>query len=83
MVSRWACAGNGGSHVVITVVFDDCRSVTVVANIGGIVFVRRQRPVNFLGVSNGDRFVVNREGNDWRSRRNAWCWWRKQCNFSK
>jgi hypothetical protein len=71
MVLRWACAVNGGRHVIVTVVFDDCRSATVGANVGGILFLRRQRHLNFLGAPNGDRFVVDSGGNDWKSRKNA------------
>jgi hypothetical protein len=62
---------NRGRHVVVTVVFDDCRSGTVGANVGGFVFVRRQRCLNFLGVPNGNGLVVDSGGNDWRSRKNA------------
>ncbi len=82
MVSSWVCAVNGGRCAVDTVIFNDCRSATVGANVGGIVFVRRWS-LNFLGVPYDDRFVINNEGNNWRSRMNAWCWWREQCNFAK
>ncbi len=61
----------------------ECRSVTVGANVGGIVFVWRWRHLNFLWVPNGDRLAVNSEGDDWRSRRKYWCWWREGCNFAK
>ncbi len=73
MVLRWVCVVNGGRCVVISVVFDDCRSVTVGANVRGSVFVWRQRRLNFLGVPNGDGFVIKSGGNDWRSRKNACC----------
>ncbi len=49
MVSRQAWDVNGGRCVVVTVVFDDCRIVTVGANVKGSVFVWRRRCVNFLG----------------------------------
>ncbi len=39
MVSRWACDVNGGRCVIVTVIFDDCRNVTVGANVGGSEFV--------------------------------------------
>ncbi len=75
---------NEGRRVVITVVFNNCRNVEVGADVVGIVFERRQRRLNFLGVSNDDRFVnVDHGGEYWRSRKNARCWWREQCNFNK
>jgi hypothetical protein len=83
MVSRWACAVNRGRRVVVTFVFNNCKSVTGGANVGSIVFVRRRRHLNFLGVPNTDGFVVNSGGNDWRSRKNAWCWWKELCNFAR
>ncbi len=50
----------------------------------GVMFVRRQRCLNFLGVSNDDGSVdVDNRGNYLRSRKNAWCWWREWCNFAK
>ncbi len=55
MVLRWACAVNGGRHVVFTV-------VTVGANVGGNVFVSRWRCLNFLGVPNDDGFLVDNRG---------------------
>jgi hypothetical protein len=43
MVTRWAGIVNEGRRVVVTVFFNDCRSVTVGANVLGIVFERRRR----------------------------------------
>ncbi len=84
MVTRWACAVNGGGHVIVNVVINDCRSVTVGANVMDIVFVRRRRRLHFLGVPNDDGFVdVNQWGKYWRSRKNAWCWWRERHNFAE
>ncbi len=69
MVTRWACAVNGGRYDVITVIINDCKSVTVGANVMGIVLERRQRHLNFLGNPNDDRFVdVDHGGKYWRSR---------------
>ncbi len=82
MVMSWACAVNGGRHVVLTVIFNDCRSVTVGANVVGIVFERRWNQLNFQGVSNDDGFNhVNHGGKYWRIRKNAQCWWRERYNF--
>ncbi len=50
MVTRWACAVNGGRHDVVTVIINDCKSVSVGANVMGIMFERRQRHLNFLGI---------------------------------
>jgi hypothetical protein len=84
MVTRWGCAVNWGRRVVVTVVFNDCRNFAVGANDMGIVFERRQRWLNFLGVPNDDGFVdVDHGGKYWRSRKNAPCWWREQCNFTE
>jgi hypothetical protein len=75
---------NGGRRVIITVIFNDCRNVVVGADVVDIVVERRQRLLNFLEVPNDDEFVdVNRGGKYWRSRKNAWCWWREWCNFAK
>ncbi len=52
----WACM-NGVRHVIVTVVFNDCRSVTIGANVMGNVFERRRRCLNFLGVPNDDGSV--------------------------
>jgi hypothetical protein len=63
MVTWWASAVNGGRCVIITVIINDCRSINFGANVVGIVFERRRRYLNFLGVSNDDRFVnVNHGG---------------------
>ncbi len=54
---------NGGRCVVVTVLFNDCRSVMVGTDVVGIVFERWQRQLNFLGVPNDDWFVnVNHGG---------------------
>ncbi len=76
---------NGGRHVVVTVVFaNDCRSVAIGANVMGIVFERRQRHLNFLGVPNDNGFIdVDHGGKNWRIRKNARCWQRERCNFAK
>ncbi len=74
---------NGGRRVVVTVVNSYCRSVTVGANVVGIVLVRTRRCLNFLGVPNDDRFVdASHGGKYWRRRKNAWCWWRERCNVA-
>ncbi len=57
MVTRWVCALNGGRCVVTTVVFNNCRSVVVGADVMSIVFDRRRRRLNFLGVPNDDGFI--------------------------
>ncbi len=62
MVLSWVCAVNRGRCVIVTGVFNDCRSVTIGANVGSGVFVRSQRCLNFLRVSNDDGFVVNNIG---------------------
>ncbi len=74
---------NGGRCVVVTITVNDCRSVTVGANVVGIVFVRRQRCLNFLGVPNDGFVDVDHGGKYWRSRKNAWCWWRERHDFAK
>jgi hypothetical protein len=68
MVSRWACGVNRGRHIIVTVIFNDCKSVTVGANVGINAFVSRWRCLTFLGVSNDDGFVIDKWGNKWRSR---------------
>jgi hypothetical protein len=80
---RWACDVKRGRHVINTVVFDDCRNVTVGDSVRGSMFVWRLRRLNFLGVSNGDRFIVISGGNDGRSRKNVWCWGRDWSGFAK
>jgi hypothetical protein len=71
---------NGGRCVIGTVIFNDCRSVTVGANVLDVVFERRQRRLTFLGVPNDYGFVdVNHGGKYWRSR----SWWREWHNFAK
>ncbi len=49
LVTRRACAVNEGRHVIIIVVFNNCRSVAVGADVVGIVFDGRRSLVNFLG----------------------------------
>jgi hypothetical protein len=71
MVSRWACAVNGDRCVIVTVIFDDCRSVTVGANAKGSVFVWRLRGLNLQGFPYSDGFIVDSGDNDWMSRQNA------------
>jgi hypothetical protein len=84
MVTRWACAVNRGKRVVIAVFVNHYRSVTFGANVVGIVFERRWGCLNFLEVPNDDWFDnVNHGGKYWRSRKNAWCWWREWQNFAK
>jgi hypothetical protein len=75
---------NRSRHIVVTVIVNDCRSVTVGANVVGSVFVQRRRRLNFLGFPNNDGLVnVDHGGKYWRSRKNAWCWWREWRNFIK
>ncbi len=57
MVSRCVCAVNEGRCVIVTVIFNNCRSVAVGADVVGIVIERRRRWLNFLGVPNDDGFV--------------------------
>ncbi len=83
MVSSWACAVKGDRPVVVTVVFNDCRSVTIEANAWGGVFVRSWRHLKFLGVPNDDGFIVNNGSNNRRCRKNAWCWGKELCNFAE
>jgi hypothetical protein len=63
-----------GRRVVVTLIFNNCRSVTVGANVGDIVCVRRRRHLNFPGVPYDDRFIVNNGDNNRRIRKNARCW---------
>ncbi len=54
------------------------------ANVGGVVVVDRQGRLNKLWIPKDDGFVfVNQWGGWWRSRMNAWCWWRERCNLAK
>ncbi len=70
--------------VVITVVFNDCRSDAVGEDVFGIMFEGRQRRLNYLFIPNDDRFVyVDQGGGFLRTGKNAWCWWRERCNFAK
>ncbi len=43
MLTRWACAVIGDRCVVVTVVFNDCRSDAVGADVLGIMFEGRWR----------------------------------------
>jgi len=51
------CAVIGDRCVLNTVVFKNCRHDAVGADVMGIVFEGRWRRLNFLGISNDDRFV--------------------------
>jgi hypothetical protein len=82
MVMRWACAVIGDRWVIVIVIFNDCRSDAVGADVVGIVFEGRLRGLNFLGIPNDDGFVdVNQGGMYLCSRKSAQCWWREQCNL--
>ncbi len=48
---------NGVRQVVVTVIFNNCRSDAVGADVVGNVFERRWRTLNFLGVPNDYRFL--------------------------
>jgi hypothetical protein len=63
---------------------DDCRGVLVREDVIGVVVVSRQGRLNKLRIPNNDGFVfVDQWGGLWRSGKNAWCWWRGQCNLAK
>jgi hypothetical protein len=62
MVMRWACAVNGGRCSVVTVHFNNCRSVVVGVDVVGIVFEGRWRWPNLLGVPNDDGFIDVNQG---------------------
>ena len=84
MVTRWAHAAVGDRCVIITVIFNNCRSVAVGDYVIGIVFEGRQGRLDYLWILNDDRFVYFHQGGGFlRSGKNAWCWWREQCNFAK
>ena len=57
MVVRCVCAVIGDRCVLNTVMFKNCRHDAVGADVMGIVFEGRWRRLNFLGISNDDRFV--------------------------
>ncbi len=71
--------------VIVTVVFNNCRSDVVGDDVVlGIVCEGRRRRLNYLRIPIDDGFVyVDQGGGFLRSRKNAWCWWRERCNFTK
>jgi hypothetical protein len=62
MVMRCVSAVNGDWCAVVTVIFNDCKSVAVGADVVGIVSEGRRRRLNFLGVPNDDGFVYIDQG---------------------
>jgi hypothetical protein len=84
MVMRWVGALTGDRCIVVAVILDNCRSVGVGADVVGVEVVGWQGRLNKLRIPNDDGFIfVNHWGGWWRSRKNAWCWWRERCNLAK
>ncbi len=58
--------------------------VAVGADVIGVVVVGRQGRLNKLRIPNDGRFVFVNQRSGWcRSRKNARCWWREQCDLAK
>jgi hypothetical protein len=83
MVTRWAGTVIGDRCVIVTVVFNNCRSVVVGDDVVGIVFEGRLGRLDYLWIPNDDGFgFVDQGGGFLSSGKNAWCWWREWCNFA-
>ncbi len=85
MLTRWAGALTGDRCIiVVAVILDNCRSVVVGDDVIGVEVVGQQGRLKKLRIPNDDGFIfVNHWSGWWRSRKNAWCWWREQCNLAK
>ncbi len=70
--------------VIVTDVLDNGRSVAVGVDVVGVDVGGQQGRLNKLRIPIDDGFIFfDLRGGWWRSRKNARCRWRKQCNLAK